>query len=68
MNYTLIKLSGEGFEIQFKYENDLYDELLNYICDNCLIEYYDYYDYIPNTYDDLLSTSCGCEFRVEENI
>lgn len=73
----LIKLSAPGWEKDFENEEDLIDELRSHLCSLCLSgEEWEYSTPVDVTYNGikyecrclgtLLSTSCGCEYEVEE--
>lgn len=73
MKYELIKCSGEGWSKLFDSEAELMQELLSHVCRLCLegeiIKFNDGRTYtIPpadtKSIGGLLSTACGCEYKV----
>lgn len=63
MRYKLIKASSPGWEKDFATKEEATEELRKYICYECMDDLFEEYSY---NLADLLSTSCGCEFWVEE--
>ena len=59
----LIKLSAPGWIKEFDTEEDCRVELNKHICSMCVEEYS---VTESSTLDDLLWTSCGCEYTVED--
>lgn len=64
--WALSKISAPGWEKSFSDEVELYDELLNWICSHCLIEFFEQYNHLPIDAEDLIWTACGAEFMIEE--
>jgi hypothetical protein len=77
---TLIKLSSPGWEKQFTNESSLKSVLYSHLCIDCREGRKVYigqegfeteFDDPVNensTIDEMLSTSCGCEYMVEEGL
>ena len=76
MKYTLIKLSSPDFDLNTEHIHIVRDVLNMYVCDLCKVYHEDEPDEWPENYEDLpveeqvydlLATSCGAEFMLEEN-
>lgn len=63
MKYILTKLSEPGWEIEYQDKLELQTKLYSCICEQCRCE--EYITEISHI-DDMLNTSCGCEFYYEE--
>jgi hypothetical protein len=61
MTYTLIKISAPGWEKTFSTLQEVEKELSKYVCNMCEIEYGTSLNY-------MLSSACGCEFILEDDI
>lgn len=56
--YALTKLSSRSFLLLTDSEEVVFSVLNRYVCQDCR----------GGTLDDLLSSDCGCEFMLEENL
>jgi hypothetical protein len=73
----LIKISSHGWEKEFQTENELKEELYRHLCGHCKDGHKEefegelFYEQDPidsdSSLDEMLSTSCGCEFYVEDD-
>lgn len=65
-------LSSDREPVLFDTVEDVIEELIRYICDDCMRDWVEYYEPYLNGHDVktqklyyLLSTACGCEFDVK---
>lgn len=65
ISYTLTKLSSPGFELQTTHNSIVFETLVAYCCEDCVNEALSGDPTIP-IYE-LLGTSCGAEFFLEES-
>jgi DNA-directed RNA polymerase subunit RPC12/RpoP len=63
--YKLHKMSGAGWTKHFNTEQEVFNELTRWVCSACKDDFFDEYGVHIKHLDDLLCTSCGCEFMVD---
>ncbi len=64
--FNLIKLSAQGWEQLFNTEDEVHEKMKLWTCKSCLREFEIEHGHAPKDVYDLLSTSCGAEFMLEE--
>lgn len=66
MYYVLTKLSSPGWSKRFDIKIYAFGELYKHICRGCIDDFIEEFGKKPRCAEDLLSTSCGAEFMLEE--